>query len=350
MTDRRAVESGVVDGSLPRWRMARPGRPASGVGVWAAWVPVAALSGAVVLIACAALWPLATPGAQDPIEPQPVPRVTSSRVAVGDREAALAMLTRKNPFAIDGRFWIAPPVAVADGGDEPESGAASGGGGGGGSPGAGERPGVAGTPILARAEEMPADIKPAFENLELRGVRTGPDGAGVAMISFVQSPTRPLSTEYRVGEEFSDEKFPQARWYVESIDVVRDRVVLERTGKRVSLALYPAEPVPVVVVPEAEPAGAEVAPSVLVVGATREQIVADLREAGVDDQEIVRLMRLLEADPAAFAAAQAQQLEAPKGAESAPAGLDAVMRLMQGVEKKKDAPPATDPPPPPPRG
>lgn len=342
MTDRIAHDSGVIDGSLPRWRTTRPGRPASGVGVWAAWVPMAALVGAVALVAGAALWPLATPESQESIEPAPVPRVKTSRIGVGDREAALATLTTKNPFSIDGKFWIAAPVGVADVEDASDHGAPSTTGGG----GANEvRPTGSGPPILARAEEMPADIRPAFENLKLIGVRTDAAGESVAMIVTVQNLM--LVREQRAGSELLDEKFPQAKWVVESIDELRDRVVLERAGKRVSLALYPAEPVPVVVVaPEAEAGTTEQATRVQVVGATRAQIVDDLRDAGVDDQEIARLMRLLEADPAAFAAAQ-EASAPPKAEETPPAGLDAVMRLMQGVEKKKDATPATDPPPPP---
>lgn len=326
-----------IEGPIPRWRLAPPGRPATGAEAWIGRLPALALLAGAALVVGAAVWPLAEPPAVEPIAPPSVPTVASHRLTVADRERALGALETRNLFSIDGRFWSAP-VAEAPPEQDPAASAPD-------AAGAGQPNAVAATPIITSAAEMPADIKAAFENLELRGIRTDGHGDSVAMISFIASANRLAAVDVRSGEEFSDEKHAQAKWRVVSIDTNRDRVVLERIGRRVSLAMYPAEPVPVEITPEEATAEGDPArPSVAVTSATPEQVVADLRAAGVDEQEIALLMRLVRENPEAVAAAAAARPAEDPAKPAAPAGLEAVTELMRSVGKKQEE--APQPPPP----
>jgi hypothetical protein len=339
VTDARAPSTPITDGALPRWRTARPGRPASGMAVWAGRAPAIALLCGIALVAGAVVAPLAHPPVPDPITPPQAPRITLGRMSVADRERALASLTARNLFSVDGRFWTAPEPTIADeqAGSDGVPGPA------GGAPVA--LPVGAPPLVLTNAAEMPPDIKAAFENLRLIGVRSGSAGVPVALIALVTNLT--AIREHAVGSEFIDEKFAQAAWRIVGIDTARDRVELERAGKRVSLALYPAEPIPVPRAPEATAPDGAPATGVAVVSATPDQVARELREAGVTDAEIAELLRLMKEDPAAFAAAQAASADA-KAAEKAdePEGLGAVLELMRSASEKKkgDAPPPADPP------
>lgn len=327
-----------IEGPIPRWRLAPPGRPAAGAEAWIGRLPALALLAGAALVVGAAVWPLAEPPAVEPIAPPSVPTVASHRLTVADRERALGALEVRNLFSIDGRFWAAPvaeaPPPEQDPGAQAPNAATPG------QPNEG-----AAAPIITSAAEMPADIKAAFENLELRGIRTDGHGELIAMISFIASANRLAAVDVRSGEEFSDEKHAQAKWRVVSIDTRRDRVVLERIGKRVSLAMYPAEPVPVDITPDAAtPEGDPARPSVAVTTATPEQVVADLRAAGVDEQEIALLMRMVRENPDAVAAAAAARPAENPAQSAAPTGLEAVTELMRSVGKKKEEAPKPPPP------
>jgi hypothetical protein len=294
----------------------------------------------MALVVAAVVWPLEKPSESPALEPLRVMRITPGRLTVADRERALASLTAKNPFSADGRFWAAPPGDIADGDGAPD-GDAPGGSGPGGAP---ANPANLPVPaVLANAAEMPADIRPAFENLRLIGVRSGADAEPIAIIALVSNLQ--VVREHAVGSEFVDDKFAQTSWRIVGIDIARDRVVLERSGKRVSLALYPAEPIPVAAAPEAAAPEASAATAPQVVGATPDEVARELREAGITDAEIAELMRLMEQDPAAFAAARAAA-DTRAGKKDEPEGLGAVLELMRSATEKKkdDAPPPTDPP------
>ncbi len=138
-------------------------------------------------------------------------------------------------------------------------------------------------------DELPEDIAKAYENLELRGIRSGAGGAMVAMISFVQGKARPASTTYAVGDTFIDERFPSDEWRVVLIDDVLDRVFLRRKGTNVALPLFSGS----AAITDAALAPPE-DPGALGVG--RDEVIAQLREAGISEEEIRELMRLADAD------------------------------------------------------
>ncbi len=338
MSDRIAPTSGPGAPPMRRWRLSRPGRPVTGPGAWLGLAPWAILAISIVFLLAAALWPLPLPPAPESVQLPSIPRATALRTPIAERERTLASLTVRNVFASKGEFWLAAPKP-----DEltPEGAVA------GTDPGA---PPSAPVPVLTKADPIPQDIKPAFENLKLVGVRFDRAGEPVAMIARVSDLTTMFQRS--TGEEFVDDAHPQAPWRVIEIDAVYDRVILERAGKRVSLALYTNEPVPVVVVPPPvvvhPPPGAPGAQRV-VVRATEADIIRDLRAAGIDEKEIAALTELLRKDPEAFARAQAETSAVP-GSDKA-TGIGEVFKLMQDAAAQKNNPPAhqpTTPPAPPP--
>ena len=324
-------------GPLRRWRLSRPGRPISGPGAWfsrAPWIVLALAAGLLVL---ALVWPMPSPPVGESVTPPSVPRISERRTPVADRERILAALTTENIFAKDGRFWLAEVPPTTDGAPGTDPGGV----------------GQAGAPtapvaVLSSTDPLPMDIKPAVDNLRLVGIYTGTEGAPIAMFALASNLSAP-TIQCTAGETFTDEKNPQAPWRVVEIDAVHDRVVLERIGKHVSLALYANEPIPVVEVPP--PPAAQIPPDtsrpgVEVVRATEADILRDLRAAGIDEKDIAALTELIRKDPEAFARAQGATPGAP--AQDQPSGLGEVLKLMQQASEKKDAPPPPDPPPSPP--
>jgi len=301
----------------------------------------------VVLVACiglavgAAVWPLPSPDAAQPILPDAIPRVAPVRADVADRERTLAALTARNLFAADGRAWLAPPMAEADDTGEPGDTTDS--------TVKRAKSAKANAVIITNPADAPAGMQPALANLLLVGVRVDPSGTPVAMISFASNPDRPVAKEYRAGDEFIDDKAPASAWRVVEVDPVRDRVTLDRAGVRFGISLYSGEPAPA---PEASAAPKTdgvaavpaAPPAVEVVRMSREDIIAQLRAEGITEQEIAELMKMAEADPEAFAA-MTKANAAPE-----PEGLGSVFQLMQQASERKAAPPEKDPPavPPPP--
>jgi len=295
--------------------------------------PWAVFAGAIAIFLAAALWPLPDPPVGEVAAPPAIPAIPAVRATVADRESTLASLTKRNIFSANGAFWLAPP--------EPDAVADNGAPGSGGDRSAPPMP----IPVITQSDPIPPDLKPALDNLRLAGVRINP--AGVAFAMFVCASDLTTMIQRTAGEEFVDKQNPQAPWRIIDIDTTHDRVTVERSGKRVSLALYANEPIPVVVAPPPAPVPAtSPAPKFQIERASEADVVRDLRAAGVDEKDIAALTELLRKDPEAFARAQAEALGAP--AQEAPTGIGEVFKFMQQAKESKDAPGANPPTPPPP--
>ncbi len=174
----------------------------------------------------------------------------------------------------------------------------------------------------------PGEVAAARTNIELRGVYEGPAGAA-AVISFVHSAERPRGKHVRVGEEFRDEKHPSAAWRLETVDVPGASATLSRSGATVTLHMY-GDAAPGAAMRAGSPdARDEVkqARAPTVVPATHQQIIARLREAGIEEERIAALLALMNQPEVSQAPIGTQGAAAP-GEPRPPPGMEGILRMM----------------------
>ena len=285
--------------NLSRSRLRPPGSAGAGPGAFAA--PAAAV---VLLLAggwCAWAWtrPLARvedPGGRD--LPASI-AINTDPTTMDDRTDRINAFAQRNLFDDTYAFWSAPPASsdVADSTDTETNSA-------------GNTPppvpidldqvrnNAPGDIKLTAEEDLPPDTKQARANLELRGLYLDPNKQPVAMMGFKQSANRGKTTPRRAADVFVDEKFDGASWVVAKVDMNRFRVVLVRNGATVAVDLYPSalalhrargakQHAPNVDAPGA-PQGD--APAIVVQEQSREEIVADLREQGIPEADILAVL------------------------------------------------------------
>lgn len=320
---------------VPKARLRAPG--AGGANA-----RVVALRGAVGLFAVAVVWhafilirPLPGGETEAGVDPPDVPRFEWPERDLGVRQAHLDAMRGNNFYASDRLAW-SDAVAI-DGPEEaiPEFPSAP----------VAVANNEAGALRVDDEATLPEDIKKAKAGLTLRGIRSARSGGMVAMISLVHSSDPIASTGYRVGDTFTDPKNAQAEWRIAGIDSGRDRVVLERAGKRVALDLYPSIDLPRIAAIETISAtNAQEGGPVRVEQRTRAQIAAELLEADISTEEIRLLLDLLDEEPGAVRVEEAKaaipdpEVVARKmreARESAPApseDMELLIRLMASGE------------------
>jgi hypothetical protein len=266
--------------------------------------------GALVLLAVSLVWlvfsavrPLSTPeGAGAPTihaaRPTQAPTIT-----VAEREKLLDSLMATNWFDADHRMWTHQDIA-ANQTDQPKQPKKT-------DQKLAERtpettkttdtPTGAGVLRTTAPADLPDKLAKAYANLDLRGIRMLADGTLVAMITTVQSPTRPATKAYAIGDSFTDDKFADKAWQVIFIDGKGDRVYLRRDDRTVELPLWRS--------PDLSVASAGDEAAAAPTGLSREEVIAQLRAAGVKEDEIAELLRMVEDDGAK--ASEHAQAQAP---------------------------------------
>lgn len=338
--------------ALPRERTRRAGPPGATSREWSVRLSAIALLASAAWFIATVLRPLPLPPSAAPEAVPALPPLTATEVSIEERSARLARLTEGNIFDAQREPWLiasASPVGAGD--DAPTTTEA-----------AAENKGqpvletvrIDGKSIeVSSFESLPDDVKQAFNGLALRGIYA-PRGGGpaIAMISMIhEGPTPFISRPYRSGEQFTDPKFPQAPWKVELIDAVQSRVVVSRSGHNLALMLYGASAAaprtPAVVEAAAPPEVPQV------IERTRDEVVADLRAANVPEEQIARLLELIEMDETRAAAQAAlDALEKPvaqadepkKGKRAPPPGMEAVLKMMRSAGRGEEPEPAPEPP------
>lgn len=330
MTKRPTPSTTGATERIPMSRVA-PGGPGSTDALgWLARAGAIALLLAIGWIAFAALRPLTL------VSDAEAPRVRAARavappvLSVAERTTHLNAVTASNWFAPDRMMWTHEDQQAllarsedakpkTDGAPSKASSATA----------IDERPGSI---RVTRKEDLPDNLAKAFANLELKGIRSTSDDAMLAMITFVQSKARPATRSFAAGESFTDESFPSEAWKVVLIDAALDRVFLRREGSTVVLPLFGGDSE---VVTEAALDGApEAAVDPGVVGASREEVVAQLRAAGISDEEIAELMRLADADlePQAPEAAEIEKATEALGDREDLSGIAGVLEMMKSAK------------------
>lgn len=303
----------VSDGGwspVDRSRLARPGRPAAGAERAAGLVPLALLLVSLLVLAWSAIRPLPRAGVgADDIGPE-VPRVPEIPGRDGDmarRSDVLARLGADNIFAHRRRAW--PSMSeVADGAGTDSSGA--------GSPG---------NVVANPGHDVPPDIRPALDNILLKGVFDSRGTPGI-LISFIQGDEPGKHHTHRVGDQFVDKAFPTPAWKVVAIQPDFRRAVLSRGGRQVELRMFRN-------LPSLAQAAVQ-RPEPVVVTQSLDEIAAKLREAKIPEDQIARLLARMDTEsaPAPVAAApEAGGAGTPSsdGVDaSAPTGLEEILRLM----------------------
>ncbi len=346
--------------SLPGSYLARGGARRFDAPALAGLGALALLLAAGVWLVVAALAPL--PDTTPPNLP-PVPEVSAppARTApIDQRRELVARLTADNPFAAGRRFWDAnpAPAQVATAETPPPVPATP--------PSGVERAAAGpGSFMVTRREALPDDVRKALEGIELKQIHTDRDGALVARIGFVHSPQRETTLRFRVGDEFKDDANPQAQWTVQAIDDARKRVILRRSSHSVVLPLFATSLASAEA--ELEPASAAPAPGLgqtpaprpepTIVTRTRDEIITELRAANVSEEEIARLIALVDQPPVAAPGEAGAVVGRPpdqpadaataaaEAGQAAPQGIEGILRMM--TSKRPAAQPAQDPPPPP---
>jgi len=343
--------------AISRARLRRAGPPGAGAADWAARVAVLALALAGIWTLWTVLRPLPSPALRDGAEPSvDAPAIEFSSETSEQRRARLDELARQNRFAAGGMAWKpkvdplpeAPVVAGAEGAETPA---------------APVTPTVKADSQLTPLDRVPDDVKQALAALELRGLLTDYDGTALAMISRVHNQSRSASTPYRVGDEFEEESNSQAKWRVVAIDWLGRRVLLSRSGVTVALALYKGQATiaaasakaqaaatveeasaPVVArgKPDPQRTGVPGAPAVVI--RDRVAALAELRAAGVSEEDIAAIAAALDEAQTKPAPAAAAQGEAAPARSGPPPGMESILKLMQ-EQSKQNAAPQGDPPP-----
>lgn len=338
MTDRYAPSIDPRSGALPSVRL-RPtagnrGGPAAAFG----WIA----AGALVLSAAWFVFTLFRPLPEDSgVEPARIPpdvAVIPRSAGLLQRDRVLAQLDAGNAFAYKRLSWSGGS-AIAE---SPEAGSEG---------DAGTAPAVA----LSPEQTVPADIKPAYDNLRLVAVFESAGKPGM-LVSFVQGDDPAKSQLFRQWDTFTDKAHPTPQWKVLAINLAQKSVVLERNGKQVELRMYRNVPdsKPAVA---AKPGATDAAP--VVVHQTRAEIIQKLREAKISEADIAALMAQLGPEPAEATPAPAEAALAQKSRPAepepevvmpsgAPGGLEEVLKMMAQRRAPGSNPPPTPPQPPPP--
>lgn len=325
-------------GRIP-WRRLRPPGVRSADGLtWATRAGVALTTIAAVWLVMVLVRPLPAGEAAQPDSPPSLPSVEARSASLDQRRALLAVLTSENLFDDERTHWAAaaPAAAASESAPSPSSVKAHG-----------------ATAPTARAS-VPEEVKLALTGLALRGVYRPPDGSeAVALISRVHAGPNPLvSDPFREGDEFEDKQHPQSKWVVRSIDASAGVVLLERGGAVVALEMFPSGGV------GRESAGASAAVAEpptgtrpVIVESSREEVAAELKAAGLGEDEVARLLDLAgmsaaEAAAASAMDAMARDMEANERASrrAPPAGLDAIIKLLR-TPPGVNAEPEPSPPP-----
>ncbi|MDX2115427.1 MAG: hypothetical protein SFZ24_07370 [Planctomycetota bacterium] len=347
--------------TIPRARRAPAGVRGADAATWGMRAATALLIVAAGLFVFTLVRPL--PGGAPPSAVEiPEPReIRADAVDMQARRERLALLGTDNAFDARRENWTVPTAP-----DGPSSAGA-------GSTGAAGSTAppipVPGTSIVVtHRDALPNDVKEALAGLALRGVYVSPRREAVAMISRVHSGPNPLKSEpFRIGDSFTDDKYPQAEWKVVEIDVPGGSVILGRGGVNAALQMYPAGGAATFASSASSPAvaaqGDEALPQI--VSRTADEAAADLRTAGVAEDLVRRLLRLASMPPeevrafkeleaieqaSANAAADAARVKAatdPKNRKKRPPppGLEAIARMLRetpgdGQEAPTAAPPA----------
>ncbi|GAB4515833.1 MAG: hypothetical protein Tsb0013_20400 [Phycisphaerales bacterium] len=331
---------------LPRARLQPPGGPGTRPGAYA--TPACAAALAVACAWCAWAWtaPLADVDYTDERELPPAVRLDRSLASVDERADRLALIGRVNRFDDQLAFWSR---AVAQRSVDDTSGNTN----------ANQRdtttpdrilpdiPPVAnGAEIALTADEdLPDDVRNARKNLELKGMYLDPARTPVAMIGYV-ARDRGSTIPRRPGDHFTDPAHDQSPWVVARVDFERARVVLVRSGATVALELFPAGQRPQSASSRAAPY--ESAPGTPSIQArTRDEIVRDLRDAGVAERDILAAIQLMELptddldiSPTIVDLTPAkpgltdEQINETNG--SAPGGFDQIMKLMKSMQDEAE--------------
>lgn len=347
-----ASQPGASPGPLPRARL-RPARPPGADAiVWSTRAAVAVLILSVLWLAVVALKPLPQPNPHAPGARPEVPIVEWTPTPIEVRQAFMDAQRGINLFDDDRKPWSegASLAGAIDAENEPEptpirstpvfvdgsSGLAS----------------SAGAYEPDPEELVPDDVKKALKDLVLRGIRSRRSGEMIALISLVHSSQPLASTEYTAGDEFTDPKNNKAPWRVLAVDDELDRVILDRSGSRVALDLYPET---AGLVASSRRAGAGSGPSAapdaraggVIEHRSRSEIVAELLKADRPVAEIQALLALLDENEDVLDDPRADTPSAPDqtaaGAPAAPAtdtpsagtkppapppGLETLLRIM----------------------
>ena len=276
--------------------------------------------GAVALMVLSMLWlgfsivrPLASPGDAGVPNIRPGRAVAAPTITVAERQELLDAVRATNWFDPNHEWWTHQDIAGDNAQGAPNKTDQS------------QAPEIAETPpriidganatglVLTAPGDLPEKLAKAYANLELRGIRMRADGKLVAMISMVSSPARPATTSYAIGDTFTDAAFADDEWRVLLIDGSRDRVYLRRADKTVELPLWKN---PVLTVASAAD-GASAAPT----GPSRDEIIAQLRAAGISEEQIAETLRMV------------YDGEAPQPAQAKPPEVKSVDDALGQLEK-----------------
>ena len=346
---------------LNRARLRPPGDASPGPLTYAAPAALVALALAGGWCAYAWLTPVASIS-YDASSAMPAPvRIDDARASVDERDARLERLALVNHYDDDLAFWQrrAPAVAQQDQTTSAEPARTN------------EPPPLpvdleqlaANDVQLTAEEDVPDDVKSARKNLELKGLYLDPiSGNPTARLGFVNRQ-RGTTTPRQPGDHFTDPSHDASPWVVGRVQLDRQRVVLVRSGATIAIDLFP------------EGAGAQPAQQPRqayrpdegvprVQGRTRDDIVRDLRDAGVSESDILAAVRLMELPtddldlapptvvdltPATPEISEQEIRNATTGAPQMPAGLLELLRqgqeLMHAREERARADCYPAPPP-----
>ena len=275
---------------IPAVHLKPPGQTGAGTATLAMRSAIGLLAIAVVWHLFVALRPLPNGASEATRTPPPAADFAWPTPALESRQAALDSMLGVNHYADNHQLWSTPVVTDTDA--PPEDGESV------------RKPttklSIESNPGDLRiddVESLPEDIKQARESLKLRGIRTGASGDLFAQISLVHSKDPIASSGYRVGDTFTDPKHASAEWRLIGIDPIRDRAILERTGKNIALELYPYNPFATSAA--VDTIAATLDPNQIshgIDGRTRQEVVAELLQADLSPDEIRALLDMIEAE------------------------------------------------------
>ncbi|MEM1424339.1 MAG: hypothetical protein AAGH64_10085, partial [Planctomycetota bacterium] len=275
------------------------------------------------------------------------PAIAFDRATVDERSDRLALLAQVNRFDNNLAFWIGPNAAlILNGASLPDRTMPT--------PEPDELLNDPTTTELARSgdvaltaeDDLPDDVKAARKNLELKGLYLDPAGAPAAMIGYVNQ-NRGSTVSRRPGDHFTDPTHDASPWVVGRVQLDRRRVVLVRSGATIALDLFPEGQAPPAIA-QAQPVRQAQTGAVRVQSRSRDEIVRDLREAGVSEADILAAVRLMDlptddldlAPPAVVtltpATPELTEDDVNETGASAPQGMDQIMRMMQEMQREAE--------------
>lgn len=348
MDKRTADAAGAwgADERLPGGRLAIAGAQGADAITWISRVSVAALAVAVLWWVWVIVRPLPAADAEQVAALPVIPTLSAPTADDARRAELVESLGRENLYSADRRPWVRLPMASAPG--ESTSSATADAKPAAGSEAAGPGAAIAGDPgsiAFTPTERLPEDVRKALSTLELKAVRAESTGAGVAMISFVHSPTRQLSTAYRKGDEFKDEANPGASWRVEAVDLKRRRVLLRRAGVVAALPLYKGLGEGPAVGVSGDDESALTIAGIKVEGRTRDEVIIDLRAQGLSETDIQAVIDELDRQLADsgdspvkvlgdLVATPEEDAADGEARRTPPAGMEAVLQMMATQSKE----------------